>query len=908
MSRKLLLLLSTLLLLLATYVYYRRTLAAAPIDPYALVPDDAVLVLSTHDHPTLVRHLQEAGLWDNLTAVRYFQEAAGHLALADSLGRTTARQRGLLQLLGRKLVLTSVHVTGPTTFDVLYQIPLSRVSEYRQMRALLETLGRDDRYRLSTREYEDQEFTVLTERSSEASLTVFNYRNHLLVSSCPALVEAAVRRLAHPEAPTVLANFANTDLLRVRDLDATIFINYRRLPKFLDVLFRTDTHRQFDLLTGIAADGLLGLRLSGSRAELQGFSNPETARGSLHQLLRGQPAQALALADVLSTRTALLLHLAADPARTWPAAAPAADSAAQAGRAALDSLRASLGRELTVAWLAAPAAGTQPGRLAFVRSPRPERTTEWLAQLRRLNGSSPAFTKVGSYQIHAAGFGEAAVVGPLLGTPGPTDRAGASASAVVGNYLVLGDAVTLAAYLTDVVAGRTWSQSPEQVAFLQKTLPRERLGLYVDTRNSWQALLGALTEERRAGLLRNETLWKRFPQMAWQLAPPTDEKSPDAQYFTQIILHHPNQEPGQTPGTEAASGRLLTFKETLVGSPLLLAAPGTRVPTVVVQDSARVLHCVSPDNGLLWADTLEGRAVGLSVLPSGLVLGAGNRLHRFGPDGREALPFPLNLPDTMRVTDVVATAGSGSQPARLLARAAGNALVLLDAQGRQYQGWQPKRLEVTLAGPPTLLSVGGREVVVAALQNGYVYAYDQQGGLFPGFPLSMGARLAGGIFVQGGATLARSRLTVVNQHGELVTFSLSGDVLSRRRVATWSRTAEFRLVADQRRASFVVTRNDAGRLDVFRPEGAAGPLLSRAFVTSGTKGVQWFDFGRGRQVLAITEPGPAQVYLFDAQGLPLGGGALPSTGTGVGLAFDEGSGTYQLVRLVGKELRRSDFR
>jgi hypothetical protein len=268
----------------------------------------------------------------------------------------------------------------------------------------------------------------------------------------------------------------------------------------------------------------------------------------------------------------------------------------------------------------------------------------------------------------------------------------------------------------------------------------------------------------------------------------------------------------------------------------------------------------------------------------------------------------LNLPDTMRVTDVVALAGSGAQPARLLARTAGNALVLLDAEGRQYPGWQPKRLEVPLAGAPALLNVGGREVVVVPLQNGYVYAYDQQGGLFPGFPLSVGARLAGGIFVQAGATLARSRLVVVNQHGELVTFSLSGDVLSRRRITTWSRTAEFRLVADQRRASFVVTRSDGGRLDVFRPEGAAGPLLSRAFVTSGPKPVQWFDFGRGRQVLAITEPGPGQVYLFDAQGLPLGGGALPSTGTGVGLAFDEGSGTYQLVRLVGRELRRTDFR
>ena len=95
MSRKLLALLTALLLLLAlaTFVYYRRTLAAVPVDPYALVPDDAVLVLSTRDHPALVRHLQETELWDNLTAVRYFQQAASHLALADSLTGGPARRR-----------------------------------------------------------------------------------------------------------------------------------------------------------------------------------------------------------------------------------------------------------------------------------------------------------------------------------------------------------------------------------------------------------------------------------------------------------------------------------------------------------------------------------------------------------------------------------------------------------------------------------------------------------------------------------------------------------------------------------------------------------------------------------------------------------------------------------------------
>jgi|SRR6476661_3974277 len=907
MSRKLLALLSALLLLtLATYVYYRRTLAAEPVDPYALVPDDAVFVLSTHDHPTLVRHLQETQIWDNLTAVRYFQQAAGHLALADSLARGATRRRGVLQLLGRKLVITSVHVTGPGTFDVLYQVPLTRVSEYRQVRSLLESLGRDPRYRLATREYESQELTVLTERSSESSLTLLNYRNHLLISASPELVEAVVRRLAQPKAPTVLTPFANTDLLKLRELDATLLVNYRRLPKFLDVLFQANTHASFDLLTSLASEGVLGLKLSGSRAELQGFSNPETARGSLHQLMWGQAAQPLRLADILSTRTAVVVQVSATPANTWGRGSSLPDSLGRA--AALDSLRATLGGEMAVAYMAAPSPGSRPGRLAFAYSANPARTAQWLARLRRLNNNSPAFTKVGPYQLNPIGFTEAALLGPLLDPHSPYSvDVLPGASSVVGNFLVLGDALTLNAYLADVAANKVWSQTPAQVAFLQKTLPRARLGIYVDTRNSWNALLGALTEERRAGLLRNESLFKRFPQLALQLLPADDENASDAQYFTQLVLHHPNQNPAQVQGEGAGNGRGLAFKQPLRGVPLLLPAPGTRLPAVVVQDSARALQFVSADNAVLWTDTLSGPAVSPQAVPGGLLLGAGHRLHLLGSEGRDVAPFPLNLPDSVQLRAVLSAAGGAEEATQLLAATTGNTLFLLDSKGRQYPGWQPKRLDFPLAGLPLLLRVNGRVVVVAPLKNGYVYAYDQQGGLYPGFPLSVGARLAGGIFVQAGATLSRSRLTVVNQHGELVTFTLSGDVTARRRVATWSRTAEFRLVPDQRNSSFVVTRDDAGHLDVFQDESAV-PFISQPLVTSGEKPVQLFDFGRGHRLLAITEPGPAHVFLFNSQGKPLGAEPLPSSGKGIGLSYDATSDTYHLVRLVGKELRRLDLK
>ena len=942
MSRKLLALLTALVLLLTltTYVYYRRTLAAVPLDAYALVPDDAVFVLSTRDHPALVRHLQETQLWDNLTAIGYFQQAAGHLALADSLAGSSSRPGGVLRLLGRKLVLTSLHITAPDRYDLLFQVPLSSVREYRQVHSLLEILGRDARYRLATRELDGQELSVLTEVSSEASLTVTNYRNHLLISSNAGLVEAALRRAARPPGPanpTVAADFQELDLLRGSGVDGTVLVNYRRLPALLDVLFQPGRPPAPDYLATLARDGLLQVRLAGNRVVAQGFSNPETATDALHQRLRGVPGGPLALADIMSSRTALLLHLSAPPARLLPdlqkpafdggATASAPDSAAP-HRVVLDSLRTTLGQEVAVAYLAAPAPGRPSGQLAFIRCPDPARTAHWLGRERRVARLSPAFTKIGPFALYAAGFGASDILGTLAVAGRGADNAlafGATArtAALVGNYLVLGEVTVLQAYLTDVAGGQVWTRSPGQVAFLNELLPSARLSVLVDTRQAWNALLGALREDRRAGLLRNETLFKRLPQVAWQLAPADDETARGAHYYTQLLLRHPQQGPAATVANAATSSPGLAFKRGLRGAPALLPlAGGASRPAVLLTDSAGVAHFVSPDDVVLWSDTLGAPAVApsqvLALRPGGapfLLVPTASRLHLLAAaDGSEAPHFPLNLPDSLQVMAVVASVPTASNLApRLLVAAGRRALLLFDADGHQFAGWQPKRLDAPLAGAPLLLSVGGRDVIVALLENGYVYAYDQQGSPWPGFPLSVGARLAGGAWVQPGATLSRTRVSVVNQHGELVSFSLSGEVLARRRVATWSRTARFRLVPSQpvgaagASPSAVVVREDGGQLSIFRLEGGV-PLLTQNFLTSDEKSVQYFDFGRGRQVLALTEPGPGQVFLFDEHGQRLSQEALPSSGGGIGLSAPAiTGGHYQLLRVVGKELRRAEL-
>ena len=918
MSRKLLALLAAGLtvLALATYVYYRRTLAAVPVDAYALVPDDAVLVLATRDHPALVRHLQEAGVWDNITGVRYFQQVAGQLALADSLDTggqsagpnpAAGRRHDLLALLGNKLVLTSLHVTSPRQVDVLYQVPLETVREYRQARGILETLARDPHYALSTRTYEGYELEELALRGGER-LTVLDYRNHLVLSTNAQLVEAVVRRLDHPSAPTVRASFGSTDLLRLPDVDATVLVNFRRVPALLDVLFQPGTHAQLDQAFSLSQDGLLGLKFSAGQLLLTGFANPETAAGSWQRQLRGQPPQPVRpLAEALPLRAALVLSLAGRLAP--PSAAPVAiDSSARYGTA-LDSLQATLASGGTLVYLAAPAPGQPAARLVLLRSLAPARTTRWLARLRRLGRVSPAYARVGGYAVYEGGPVGAALLGTLAAVPAP-------ATAQVGSYLALGTAADLRTYLADVAAGQTWSRSATQVALLQQLLPQARLTMLADLRQGWNALLGSLAEDRRAGLLRNEALLRHYAQVAWQLLPPEPpaaEAAPGSQYFAQLLLRHPSQ---AAIDTATGAGAGIRFGAKLAGQPLLLPPDASGTPALVLADSAGVVRRVPlGSRAATWADSLPGPAVGTGprLVRGRLLLATAHRLHWLDPaTGAQAPNFPLNLPDSLTVAAVAAAPNAGAVP-HLLVATTSHDLLLLDTNGHQYAGW-PHHLEAPLAGPPLLLLVGGRDVVVAALTNGYVYAFDQAGGRYPGFPVSAGARLAGPLLAQAGATLARTTLRLANQHGELLTLSLSGDVTSRRRVATWSRTAEFQLVpeASGRAGSFVVVRQDGGQLDVFAPPAATPvpALLSLQLLTSGEKSVQWFDFGPGHQVLALTEPGPTQVRLFDGQGRPLGRGAgsplaagtWPSTGPGIGLRYEAARQRYQLLRYVRRTL------
>ena len=153
------------------------------------------------------------------------------------------------------------------------------------------------------------------------------------------------RRLTHPEAPTVAADFQSTDYFQLRDVDATLLLNQRRLPQLLGVFFRSELTPEIATMASLARNEMTEMRLAGNKVVFNGFANPETARDGLHQRLVGQPAQRLGMAEVLPLRAALVVHLGLGPAavlRGPRRTRAVADSLAPAVQPLLDSLTAQL--------------------------------------------------------------------------------------------------------------------------------------------------------------------------------------------------------------------------------------------------------------------------------------------------------------------------------------------------------------------------------------------------------------------------------------------------------------------------------------------------------------------------------------------------------------------------------------
>ncbi|MER2996302.1 hypothetical protein [Pontibacter populi] len=884
---------------LAYYGFSRWQASREKIDLWAIVPESAAVVIETNNHQQLGEHLQQTELWQNMEVLPIMQEFQEHMALLDSI--SPGKQR-LARFFDEKNILTSVHVTGKTSLNFIFYIPVNSVGEHRFLRTITENITRHPDFEQSSRQYNGVLLTEVHYKPLDLRYTYFSYHNNMVLSASSALIEEVVRRAALDNPTSVAAEYKSANYLEQPDVYANVYLNNRQIPALLNLFLKDDIMPQVQYLSSLCRSGMLQLKLEENKIFLNGFSNPELLKGSMHNNLLAVKPKPILVKDYLPARTAVMLHFGVQQIarikQQNPKAKPAANDAT------IDSLANTFKQELVLAYLETSTTRNTPEKVLYALSGNKSQT---IKLLQRLNTATAPKSRLyagtyGGYKIQQMAVPDlpARLFGEMF--------SGFKQVFIVelDKFVLFTDELSTAhALIDDILADKVWSRSPVQLALQGELLQEANFSFFINTVNAWYVLSRYTSEEERESLLQASSFIKKFNQVSVQYA------KVEGQYYTSIVIR--KQESSNVAASNYNTIFSMPFSSRLVSRPFPVQNVVDKSREVVVQDSALTLYNITADGKRTWADSLGSPVRGtIKQLPIGpenrlrYLFATSNRIHAINNQGESLENFPFNLTDSLNIQRLTIFDYDRSGNYNLLVDDNLGNLYMYDIRGNAIQGWQPRRLDHKLAADPQHLRVGTRDVILVMLENGYVYALNKNGDTYQGFPFSVKSPVTSGAVATIGADLRRTELKTVTRYGEVITFNLQGRVLRREKLPRPSKRAMFELVqAGNDDKSFVFVRQEQGKVAVFNQEQKL--LFEKRFVTSAPKVMQYYNFGGDNIIYAITETGPQKTYLYNATGKLIGGNGLDSNQP-VTIYFNEAENNFSLYKVYRKELQKINFR
>jgi hypothetical protein len=895
-----------LLVVIGIYGFTKWSEAREKVNLWTLVPEDAVFIVESTNHARLLEGLEKVNLWDNIATLQSVAAFSENMQLLDSV---SGRKEGASRFLKRKTLLTSVHVVNRNKFDYVFYVPVNTVGEHRFIRALVENIGKNKVFVTRTVTYQGQLITQIKNQRNGDTFSFFSFHNNIIISVNGELIKEIVRKISRGQLESPAAEYADINYLSQPEVFAHVFINYRHLPQFLNIFLQDKVMPEVRYFASLNRSSMLGFKQQQGEFLVNGFSNPEPLSDSFFNRIKGQTPQPFELRNYLPVRTALLVHLGLNQvaaARHWfPQDKNGGWSAPQVAWA--DSLAGSFAQELGIAYLETKEDARDSEKIVFARTPRPQQTQQLLdnliKQVRTDQGLRAATGRSGPYVWKEVPVKEL----PLL-------LFGSAARGFETCYVSQVDSFAVFApsrnalrlVLEDIRAGRVWAQAEAQKALLEHTQQESNFSFYLNTNLAWKMLARQMRPAQRPTMLRHETLLKKLRELVLQFS------QRENQYYTSFVLTYPVAGAASQQAAEAFEvQQQVTLAAELISGPWLVQPPGSSSGELLVQDEAFRLYRLQANGQVAWTDTLE-HAISSPIYPvtfgpdkqGRYLFAAGNSIHCLSQSGRPVPNFPFNLPDSVEITRLAVLNFTHSQEPRLLIGDQSGHLFMFDMAGNLQEGWEPKSLGAPLAAVPQLYRVNGRDVVLVMLQNGYIYAFNSLGELYPGFPLNLDEPLHQPAFGEAGTSLRQTRLTVLSQKGRRLTFTLTGQVLAEQQLPTGGRGGIFELVAEPAGKSYIISRQQKGKLSLY--DENLKLLLEKNFITSSRKITQYFDFGPLNRVYVLTETGPAKTYLYNYKALLIGQKPLDNK-LPVTMQFNPRSQRYSVYSSFGKSVRRIVF-
>lgn len=884
---------------LYAYKYFRD---AHGINAWMLVPNSAVMVYESSNTVKVWNDLQKKAPWRNLLSIPCFYDLKKDFESLDSIGGGSGQ---LDELFRGNPFLISMHVTGDDAFDFMYYIELKDLKSNDLANKIFNNFKNREGNVFSDRKYKGFNIKEIKAGEANDSFTFVNYKNFFIGSFTPHLVEDAIRNITGENLHTF--ENQNTSLFSFSKLDnddGNLYVNSKKITELYGAFA---TQKVGNELRFFSEQAFLDVNITDKTLLLNGFSEVDKEPNTTYLgTFAGQKPDKIKLQAYLPNRTAILFHLSFNDGKTWkenlirywrkraPIQMKKWDDLANQHQFDVDAFFTWLGYEIGLATLES-VDPEDPEKILIIQALD---INEGLKQFNKLTenlsvgGEDTLYVE--SYsgnqirQIPVDNFPDLLLGPQFVGFKNCFYTA-------IDSYLIMANNVqVLKNLMNDREEENVWSKSIRQNAFMESILEEANVNLIVNSLSVWNIMQANLHPKWQRFSQKYASQLRQFENVAIQFS------NVDNRFFTSLSVDFVEKKPTDNQPQNYILVQNAFTEAQIATKPFVVRNHINNKREVLLQDKMNYLYLIDESGKTLWRDSvgdaIQGVVAQIDYYNNGKLqyyFITGNALHIIDRLGNYVEGFPVEVPSELGLYQTSVVDYDKSKRYRFLVADKEGNIYMFDKQGKNLNGWQPRRLSNRLATAPFHIRVRGRDCIVGIQEDGVVNMMNRRGQMYPGFPLDLKDKINNPLFIDVGTGFSKSYFTTVTNSGQLVRINLEGAIIERKQLLRPTKDARFKLVIDALNRNYVIGRQEQNRVSMLDRNGKV--IFEKDYVASGDMRMQYYDFSRGQQVFALTDKDQEFTYLYDIEGKLINYQPIES-GFDIGLLYFESQKNFRVYK------------
>jgi hypothetical protein len=831
------------------FLLYNHYFNPKSINPWDLIPEETILVYESGNCKSCVEETR------NSPVAKIIATASFPARQNDSL---SVLQDFLLSF--QQPTLISLHTTKKDQFDFAFYFRITSAFN-KKISMLLQPLYSGKQLKKTQREFQDITINEIDLKGSVFSW--IEYQDVWVGSFSPVIIEDVIRTTTDPE-----HSFKNKlgEVYQghtVKNDAGNIFIHLKNLTQWFS-LFTAEAPP--DVIQEFGHAALLDSKISEGKFILNGFCSQSADNKTFLSTFSDQQPVALNLKNIISNRAILVSSYGISDGKKFFERANEKKKNPHA-----DSLRIifkefnedpskiydNLTGEIATCYLE----GRNESLVKVLIIQDQKNITHWEKLFNKASETTTADTVFvdvySNYQIHEIPlyrFPEK-VFYPLV------NGFDNGYYARVGSALCIAEDIQeLKSFLSDIDQENTWGKSVAQNRFLESTLLESNISLFVNTPRIWSMLGKSLQPKWQKFISDNDKMLSSLGMGAIQFSHLSEN------YYTNVSFMVKEQ----VLADKRPAERLVTIFESGASNMWLVDNHNDKSKEVLIQDSLKNLHLVSTDGKALWKlpldNFIQGNVEQIDFLANGKLqyfFATAGKLHLVDRNGNYVAPYPISISEN-KTEFVNVLDYDHSKKYRFLISSWEGRLWMYDKQGKNLEGWQPRSVDESLISGANHHRMVGKDYLLAIRKDGVVFLMNRRGETIPNFPLTLGAKLSGGYFINTGKNAASTIITVVSADGTKIKFNIQGKIISKEVLVKNALDSKFSLCSERNNKSYVVIRQEPKQFTVFDENG--NEIIKSDYISNSNVDVRYYSFGSGRTYIVVTDRGQELSYIFDKTG------------------------------------------